>query len=303
MRWDKYQKMMSNSEVVFIYDTQRNGKIEGVLRGLPALLYSGFADATCPKSWMQLDNPGRYQLYEYSWHQLQEIDGSRFNLTALTTQYYEDNLTVYSLRTLVNRYSQTANRIFVIGDRKNFQLAGTVRPFREDPVVDNDVAYRDVYSAFEEYYDDHGITLPLQTTDNLFVQDNAILYEIVTGEVISSIEELVDILPEAPYLPILRELSSIFTSAVGIGSEPLESTAAIEEFGKWLRRRVELDYNEALAIARTINDYASSHERLFDPVGRRRIPEINDARRARQNIQPDENPIHARYHTWLSEAL
>ena len=303
MRWAKYQKVVSDAEVLFIYDTQQNGKVEGVLRGLPALLYSGFADATCPKSWLQLDDPGRHQFYEYEWHRLQEIDGSKFDLTALTTQYYEDNLAVFSLRTLVNRYSQTDNRLVVVGDRKDFELAGTVRPFREDPIVDKDCAYHEIYSAYEEYYRSHGIEFPLRTTKNLFVQDNAILYQLVTGDAVSSIEELVEVLPKAPYLPLLRGLSSIFASSTGIGSEPLPSNAAIEAFGKWLRRRIELEYNDALSIARTINDYASSHERLFDPAGRRRMPRINDAREGRRKLRPEENPIHARYHTWLSDAL
>lgn len=303
MRWSKYDQSLRDAEVVFIYDTQKNGNVEGVLRGLPALLYSRFCDVTSPKSWLQIGDSDRHNLYEYNWHRLQDIEEIDFDLAALTTQYYESNLAVFSLRTLINRYSNTDDRIFVIADQKSFELAGTVRPFREDSVVDRTFAYEDIYTAFANRYDDHGLSLPLQDTKNLFLQDNANMYEIATDETLQTTEQLVDVLPQAPYLPVVKGLSSIFASQTGIGSEPLGSVEEQEEFGKWLRRRIELDYNEALSIARTINEYASDHERIFDPGGRRRMPEMKKARTARQEIDTDDNPIHGRYHAWFSEAL
>ncbi len=303
MNWSKYDQSLRDADIVFIYDTQKKGNIEGVLRGLPALLYSRFFDVTCPKKWLQIEYSDRHTLYEYSWHRLQDIVEIDFNLAALTTQYYESNLAVFSLRTLINRYSNTDQRIFVVADRKSFELAGTVRPFREDPVVDRTFAYEDIYTAFADRYDEHGVSLPLQDTKNLFLQDNANMYKLATGETLQTTRQLMEVLPQAPYLPVVKGLSSIFASQTGIGSEPLGSVEEQEEFGKWLRRRIELDYNEALSIARTINEYASDYERIFDPSGRRRMPEMNMARTARQEIDPENNPVHERYHAWFSEAL
>ncbi|WP_435319019.1 hypothetical protein [Haloarchaeobius sp. TZWSO28] len=303
MQWRKFESLVSNSSVLFVSDTQKNGNVEGLLRALPAVLYSGFADVTCPKSWLQLEDPERHQAYEYDWHRLQDIDAPRFDIVACTTQYYEDTLPVYSLQGLVNQYSGSDQQIVVVGDGEGFELSGTVRPFREDPVVDRSMDYEEVYSAYEQQYEDHGVDLPLKQTKNLFLQDNANLYELATGTRLTSIEGLVDVLPDAPYLPMITGLSSIFASKTTHGSTPLGSTEAIEAFGKWLRRRIELDYNEAISIARTINDYAINHEQLFDSASRSRMPNINDARPVRRELSPEKNPIHARYHTWLSNAL
>lgn len=303
MRWAKYDQSLRDAKVVFIYDTQKNGNVEGLLRGLPALLYSQFCNATCPKSWLQIGDSDQHRLYDYRWHRLQDIDEIDFDLAALTTQYYESNLAVYSLRTLINRYSNSDRKIFIVGDQRSFELAGTVRPLREDTVVDRTFAYEDVYTAFTARYDEYDISLPLQDTKNLFLQDSANIYELAVGEPLRTIEELIDVLPEAPYLPLVKGLSSVFTSRTGVGSEPLGSVKDIEEFGKWLRRRIELGYNEALSIAKTVNGYASDYERLFDPAGRRRMPEMNEARAARRELDHENNPIHERYHTWLSEAL
>lgn len=303
MQWRKFESLISENSVVFISDPVKNGNVEGLLRALPAVLYSGFDDVTCPKSWLQLEDPSRHHAYEYRWHLLQDVKRPQFDLVAATTQYYEDKLPVYSLQGLVNGYSVSDKRIVVIGDSEDFELSGTVRPFREDPVVDRAMKYPEVYGAYERHYEDHGIELPLKETKNLFLHDNANLYELATGTSLASVEGLVDVLPEAPYLPILDGLSSIFASHSTYGSEPLESTEAIEAFGKWLRRRIELDYNEATSIARTINDYAIDHEQLFDEASRTRMPNINDARTARRELTPEENPIHERYDAWLSNAL
>lgn len=303
MRWSKYDQTIRDSDVVFIYDTQKNGNVEGILRVLPTLLYTRFGDATCPKSWLQIGDSDQHKLYDFEWHRLQELNETNFDLAALTTQYYESNLAVYSLRTLINRYSSSERSIFVVADQKSFELAGTVRPFREDPVVDKSFTYEEIYTAFADRYDKFGISLPLQDTKNLFLQDNANMYELATGEEVQTVEQLIDILPQAPYLPLVRGLSSIFASRSGVGSEPLGSLEEIEEFGKWLRRRIELEYGEALSMGRTINGYASDYERLFDSAGRRRMPEMNKARMARQELDPDESVIHERYHSWFSEAL
>ncbi|WP_440764397.1 hypothetical protein [Natronorubrum sp. DTA7] len=303
MQWRKFDSLISDTEVVFISDPIKNGNVEGLLRALPAVLYSGFDDVTCPKSWLQLEDPSRHRAYEYNWHLLQDIERPQFDLVAATTQYYENNLPVYSLQGLVNRYSVSDRQIVVIGDSENFELAGTVRPFREDPVVDRAMKYQEVYAAYEQQYEEHGMELPLKGTKNLFLHDNANLYELATGTTLSSVEGLIDVLPDAPYLPLLEGLSSVFASGSTYGSEPLESTAAIEAFGKWLRRRIELDYNEALSVARTINDYAIDHEQLFDEASRTQMPNINDARTARRELTPEENSIHERYNVWLSNAL
>lgn len=303
MQWRKFESLISTNSVLFISDPQKNGNVEGLLRALPAVLYSGFTNVTCPKSWLQLEDPALHQAYEYEWHRLQDIGAPQFDIVACTTQYYEDTLPVYSLQGLINLYSDSDHRIVVVGDAEGFKLSGTVRPFREDPVVGRSMEYEDVYSAYEKHYDEHGVDLPLKQTQNLFLQDNANLYELATGTRLTSVEGLIEVLPDAPYLPMLDGLSSIFASKTSHGSKPLGSTEAIEAFGKWLRRRIELGYNEAISLARTINDYAIDHEQLFDRASRSRMPKINDARTVRRELIPEENPIHTRYNRWLSNAL
>ena len=303
MLWAKFETELEKANFVFIYDDQQNGQIEGILRGLPAISYAGITTVTCPKSWLQIDGSTRHELYEYEWSRLQDIRAPDESIIAATTQYYEDNLAVYSIKTLINRFTSTDHTLCVIADEESFQPSGAVRPFREEPVVDCAWEYSDIYDAYQEHYENYDVQLPIAETKNLFVQDNANMYRLATGDTISSIEELVAVLPNAPYLPFVRGVSSIFSKDDGVGSEPLESNEAIEDLGKWLRRRLELEYREGISIAKSLNDYATSHERLFDPAGRRQMPEMNCAREPRRELAETTNPIHERYHRWFDRAL
>lgn len=302
MRWEKFSRTLNDAQTVFIYDTVKNGKVNGHLRALPAILYGGFGDVTCPKGFLRVSDYGRHQLYEYNWHLLQDLDGREFDLVACTNQYYERELGIFSLRTLLKRYAKTGRRLVVLGDQPSFEVSGMVRPLREDPVVTASFSYDEVYEAYKQFYRMHDYELPLKGTKNLFLQDNALCYEASTNKSISTIEELIEILPRAPYLPIVKGLSTIF-SAKDLGSEPLESTESIEGFGKWLRRRVELTYQEALSTARTINEYASAHERLFDAASRRRMTEMSVADSGVRELEGDANPIADRHRQWLRRTV
>lgn len=303
MRWAKLERALDEDSVTFVYDTQRNGNVEGLLRCLPPVLYTGIETATFPKSWLQLDRSGRHRLYEYEWRLLEDIESPTVDLVACTTQFYEDNYDIFSLRRVVNAYSTADRRLVVVGDRDDFELSGTVRPFDEDPVVDRTFSFESIYEAFEERYRSFGVELPLQDTENLFIQDNATILELASGEQVTTTRELIDMLPEAPYLPLVTSLSSIFASHTGIGSEPLDSVEAREELGKWLRRRIEFHREESLTVARQLNEFAIDHERLYDPAHRRQMPAMNEARSLRRELNPEENPIHDRYDRWLSEAI
>jgi len=73
--------------------------------------------------------------------------------------------------------------------------------------------------------------MPLRDTKNLFVQDNANLYELVEGDPIETTSELFDELTEAPYLPLYKTFSNIFARRNELGVSPLESDDVIEAFG------------------------------------------------------------------------
>lgn len=303
MLWTKFETELEKADFVFIYDDQQNGQIEGILRGLPALCYTDIRTATCPKSWLQLADPARHELYDYEWVRLQDIRDPDGDLIAATTQYYEDNLAVYSLKNVINTYTTTNHTLCIIADQKCFEPSGAVRPYREEPAVDCDWKYSEVYDAYEERYEQFDIPLPVAGSKNLFVQDNANMYHLATGNTVTSISEFIDILPEAPYLPFVRGISSIFSKDDGFGSEPLESQDAIEELGKWLRRRLEIDRQGGISIAKSLNDLATSHEELFDPAGRKQMPRLNDARDPWRELADATNPIHERYYQWFDQAL
>ena len=75
MRWEKFRRTVDDAQTVFVHDTVKNGKVNGHLRALPAILYAGFDDVTCPKRFLSVGDYRRHQLYEDTWHLLQDLDG------------------------------------------------------------------------------------------------------------------------------------------------------------------------------------------------------------------------------------
>jgi len=300
MSLEMIQHRLTRTGVAVIYDEVPDSRW-WLLRTLPAISYLGIGQCTFPTSWRQLDGGQQYQFPGYDYHVLGGIDleeGS--NLCALTNEYYESQ-TQYSIQPLVTEFSTGEGTLVVITENERFTPDGGQRPLSQEQFATRVGPADRIYEAFSEYYHQEGWELPLTDTKNLFVQDNASLYSLVTGEDLSNTTELFDRLPEAPYLPLYWVFCDVFARPNEYGSVPLDSDDQVPALGNWLRRRIEWDRKTAIDVAKTLNRTVSDDGSTFDPSYARRSPKLRDARTARQRLAPEESQIDARYHGWLSD--
>lgn len=293
------QRKLSRRPIAFIHDRGGDRGFK-LLRSLPAIHYLGTDRFTFPKSWRQLQSPAQYDYLEYEYELLGETGPPETNLCAITNQNYEDH-TEFTISPLIAEYEQNQHdaTLVVVGDREDFEPQGGQRPLAENEFVSDFPSYHAIFQWFEESYEDAGLSCPLGDTENLFMQDNANIYRMVTGEQLRHTQELFNVLPEAPYLPLYRGLASIFSRRSEPGSSPLDSFEAIEGLGKWLRRRIEWDRQLALSVAKELNEVVAQNGRVFDTVQPRRHPSA-DAARECVSERRSESPIHARYAEWVA---
>jgi hypothetical protein len=308
MNWAKLVRETDEPGVYFVYDElNRNEAREKLcaLRKYPALLRLGFHRLTCPKSWQKIDQWSSDQ-FEFEAPEFVHMDdiaeSPDRDLAAISDQYYEDKLPVFSLSQVVDRYTVSDARMVVGGDDRSFETAGAHRPLSEMEFVEEAYNYRDVYSAFENRYKGLGYHFPLDYCLNVYVQENALLYELVTDNSIRSTSDFFDILPEAPYLPVWTDFTQIFTAGVDHGTRLLDDTERTG-LAKWLRRRIELNYHEGKETAAYLNDLARRRERLFDPVLRAELPEAAAAREYLAALERNDCPnfVQNRFRHWLTE--
>lgn len=307
MRWENLNRALQGPGVYFVYDElNRSEKREKLcaLRKYPALLRLGWNRMTCPKSWQKVDqwstNQFEFEAPEFFHMNEVEIPPER-DLTAISDQYYEDKLPLFSLSSIINSYTRSSARMVVGAGSKNFQINGTNRPLREMGFLKEELNYRQVYEAFETRYEELGYRFPIKHSMNVFVQENALLFEEVTGKRVDSLLEFFEVLPETPYLPIWRTLSDIFTTSVQQGTRLLGEDQRIE-FAKWLRRRVELDYHQGREIATYLNDLARREEWLFDPHYRREVAAMDDAQSYLDSLEVS-NSVERQMANWLRQAI
>lgn len=309
MSLDTIEARIAEADVAFLHDPEGNVHF-WKLRALPALLYLGLGHATYPTSWRQLkhtwqhDRGGRqYSFPGYDYHVLGGIDlPPTTDICAITTSYYEKN-TQYTINDLVDRYARNEGTLVVVADERRFQPIGGLRPLYQEPFCERIGKYDRVYDAFADRYAEVGWELPLQDTKNLFLQDNANLYELVEGDTLESTEELFSVLTDVPYLPLYGTFSEIFARPNELGVEPLESDDVVEAFGGWLRRRIEWDKPTASTVAHDLNRAVSMEGTAFDPSYAKRSPKLQDARNAAAALDPDANSIEERYYNWLMNPL
>jgi hypothetical protein len=293
------ERLVSSADVVFLDDSIGDSGF-GMLRTLPAVTYLGVDHFTFPKSWRQLGSSEQYDHLDYEYLVLGQDELAGADLCAITNQNFELH-TEYTLAPVINRYRQGDHTLFIIADRRDFDPQGGQRPLYMQPFVEYLGSYTDVYDRFVEYYSEWGYDCPLTDTRNLFMHDNANLYEIVEGEPIERVETLFEVVADAPYLPLYDAFSAMFSRDLEPGSAPLESQDEIEGLGRWLRRRVEWDRHTGLSVARELNRTVSEDERVFDHVQQFRHPSIGTARQEAVSLDPEDNPIDRRYHAWLTE--
>lgn len=301
MSLDYVRDRITDANVAFIYDSRVNSKRGyGLLRSLPAINYLGVDHFTFPKQWRQLSGTAQYDYLPYTYELLGEIELDGAPLCAITNQYYEDE-TPFSIRPLLHRFSNREEPLIVIADHRKFNPQEGQRPLHMQPFVDFVRDYRQVYTDFRDQYEEHNMGCPLGDTENLFVQDNANLYEMVAGAALPRMQSLFDILPHAPYLPLYGVFIDIFSREDEPGSAPLDSFKDLRALGSWLRRRVEFNGGEAFDVARDLNRAVDQDEAVFDSVQRERHSTMGRAASVAESVSPETSPVHARYHCWLRE--
>lgn len=302
MDWDAFQLDIADASIVFVHDEPIQDREQfSSLRKLPALRRLGFSAVTHPKSWRKLDqwSTNQFELEEVNFVTLEEVRRQQTNdLIAITDQFYEDEYPIFSLSQILNAYTQADHRLMVAGNDPDFEPAGARRPLAESPTIDENVPYRRIYEVFESRYEDAGLHFPLRGSRNLFLQDNALLYELVTGDALDTITDVFYRLPDGPYLPLWQSLTEIFTTDVPQGTRLLNQDQQ-KGLSKWLRRRVEVDYDESDEIASYLNHLSRRHEQLFNPYRRARKPGMAEARETIQELDIDDPGLEARYRRWL----
>ncbi|GAB6878229.1 hypothetical protein JCM17823_05030 [Halorubrum gandharaense] len=309
MSLEAIRRRIEDADVAFIHDPDGNVHY-WKLRAIPALTYLGVEHATYPTSWRQLKHTWQYErggrqysFPGYDYHVIGGIDlPPTEDLCVVTTSYYEKQ-TRFTINDIVDRYARADGTLVVVADERRFQPAGGLRPLYQEPFCQRIGRYDRVYDAFAEHYEDAGWEFPLRDTKNLFLQDNANLYELVEDESVDTTTELFKELTEAPYLPLYGTFSEIFARRGELGVSPLASDDMIEAFGGWLRRRIEWDKGTASDVAHDLNRSVSLEGTTFDPSYAKRSPKMREAREAADVLDPDANEIEARYHDWLTNPL
>ncbi|WP_254863099.1 hypothetical protein [Halovivax gelatinilyticus] len=309
MSLEAIRRRLSDADIAFIHDPGGNVHF-WKLRALSAITYLGLEHATYPTSWRQLKHTWQHERggaqYAFPGHEYHVLGGIDLppseDLCVITTSYYEKQ-TQYTVNELIDRHTRTDGTLVVIADEQRFQPIGGLRPLYQEQFCERIGSYDIVYDAFEDYYEEEGWGLPLLDTKNLFLQDNANIYELVECEGLRTTRELFDVLTDAPYLPLYSTFSEIFARRDQLGVAPLESDEIIEAFGGWLRRRIEWEKGTASAIARDLNRTVSMGGTAFDPSYAKRSPKLGDARDAAKSVDPEANDIEARYYDWLSNTL
>lgn len=298
---DRLLSQVQDAEIAFIYDPVEDSRWE-LLRGLPAINYLTVDHFTYPTTWCQFGRGDRHLELDYDYHVVStspDIPDTYPDFGVITNRHYEQE-TPYTIKHLIGRYTTTDSTLFVLTDSKEFEPQGAKRPLAQEPFVELVGAYNWVYDEFADAYDVAGWTLPLEHTRNLFLQDNANLYRLVEGKTLTRKEQLFEVLPDAPYLPLYDAMAGIFTRPEKLGSVPLEADSGLADLSKWLRRRVEWDRQTAKRVAQTLNEAVIDDGSAFDPASARRDPATHRARRAVTDLDTDASPIDRRYEAWLT---
>jgi hypothetical protein len=225
------------------------------------------------------------------------------DLVAISNQYYEDNHPIYSLSRVLDRYVNSGVKLVVASGAQEFEPHNADRPLEESPFVGAMFDYFKIYEAFRQRSAEAGFPFPLKDTKNVFIQENAAMYSLVSGHEPTTLDDFLNRLPEAPYLPIWRTLTEMFTNEGRKGAVVLDSNDR-EGLEKWLRRRLELDYSRARAIASQLNNLARRRERLFDPYHRAQMQQMEQVTQTLSVLPKDPDDAYViRLKSWLQKSI
>jgi len=296
---------LRNADIAVMYDDDGQN-YWWLLRSLPAVTAIGFSTFTYPTSWRTLNTGGQFESYstqydylDYQYKVLGQLEEETFDddLVVITSEYYESE-TQYSIDHLVSRYASLDSTLLVVTGSRRFTPRGGQRSLYQEQFVENIGKYQRLYEAYQSVYENAGWNLPLLDTKNLFLHDNANMYECVTGTELGTATDLFEKLLDAPYLPLYDALGQIFAREDEYGSVPLDQDD-VTGLERWFRRRIEWDRETATEVAESLNRAVSDDGRTFDPSYAARSPEMQEATQAAKEIDPNESSIHKRYHAWL----
>lgn len=298
---------LTHADIGVVYD-ESGEQYWKLLRSLPAFRYLGFEAFTFPTMWRTLStggpNPDYSRQFDYLDYQYEVLGSLEANpelvgdLVVITSSYYEHQ-TQYSVSDIIHRYSARPDRLIIVTNERRFTPVGNVRPLYMEPNVEDIGRYQSIADGFEDRYDAAGFSFPLLDTTNLYFQDNAILYNLVASDRVTTAAELLRRLPQSPYLPLSRSLAQIFEREEELGTMPLDPDG-VKGLGRWLRRRVELDRGTAQEIAQTLNTAVQKDGSTFDRAHAARQKNERVAAVA-ADLNPEQSTIHKRYHDWLEQ--
>ena len=280
---------------VFIYDSSATRSFRQ-LRMLPAMSYLGYEMFTYPKSWSQLAGTDIYTLFEHTHTHIDDIGVLDEPTCVITNHNYEEH-TPDSIGGLRNIPRADNGRLAICADQKQFRIQGAKRPLRDQHSVITR-SYQEIYDTFEEHYAENGYTMPLTDTQNLFLQDNAILYQVVSESTVDTSEELFEVVDKSPYLPLYGSLCRVFNRDQSFGSSPLTADE-VAEFAKWIRRRVEWDNKTAERITEMLNKQVLEDSNTFAHATRVDHTTTTEAREAKSRLNPESHSLERRLYRWL----
>lgn len=256
---------------------------------------------TYPKQWRQLGDVEQFGMEPHEWELLDDINTDIGPVCALTNTYYEQQLP-YSIGPLISKCRDAEEPIYVFADEEEFEIYSATRPLREEPYTfPVDGGYPVVYEALKKYYQSHGIRFPLTDTRNVFLQDNAYLFnQIQNGNSVSSAEALFQVLPEAPYLPLYGAMVRIFNRTDSKGADAIPSEE-VDGLRKWLMRRINWSSSTASEVAELLNEKVLSDANVFAAPTRVNHPTQIDVNEFLNQTESQSSPLHNLYVRWLNE--
>ncbi len=258
---------------------------------------------TYPKQWRQLGDVEQFGMEPHEWRLLDDINTDIGPVCTLTNTYYEQQLP-YSIGPLISKCRQAEQPVYVFADEEEFEIYSATRPLREEsytfPV---EGGYPVVYEALREYYQSQEIRFSLSDTRNVFLQDNAYLFnKIQKGDSVSSTEELFKLLPEAPYLPLYGAMVQIFNRNDSKGADAIPSEE-VDGLRKWLMRRINWPSSTARDVAELLNEQVLSDANVFAAPTRINHPTQIEVDEFLTQIEGQSSPLHILYARWLNEGI
>jgi hypothetical protein len=179
----------------------------------------------------------------------------------------------------------------LIVDTLSYRFRGELRPLREEEWV-YPINYQILYEKTSKWFAEKGYAFPLIDSRAVFFQIEALRYEIVTGEKITSIFSFFQSLPKAPYLQLWKQLGVLLGFGLDI---PTCDTRKIAEY---ISRYIEVDSSTSY-----LHEFC---ERLFDDYCRMLYPAYlkNETREMWPNAKKGLDTIEAickRYSKMVNE--